>query len=386
MKVELSQNALAWQAKARDYANEFLQPHEVEAELNDGVLPDEVTARNKKRAIELGFSAIDVPKSHGGLELTLEEQVAIWEQLGRVTNALSWCFSEPQSWMFDACSEEQIERYVLPMMRGELKDCYAITESGPGSDVAGLEATAVESGDDYILNGEKWYVTSGNLADFFWFQAQVSGEGGDALFLVDQGTEGIEVLATPRFSHTYAAHHPTYLFKDVRVAASQRVGQGDDGMAYTHSWFRHERLMIGARSCGAAARLIEEAMAFANERIVDSAPLSEKQAIQFMLADSVTELYASRLMTYAAARAIDRGEDVKALHSRCSMVKLYVSEMANRVADRAVQIFGGRGYMRENVAERFFRELRVDRIWEGTSEIQRLIIARALIKRGLDDM
>jgi alkylation response protein AidB-like acyl-CoA dehydrogenase len=386
VKIELSENAIAWQTKAREYADEYLQPHEVEAELNDGVLPDQITARTKKRAIELGFSAIDVPKSHGGLELSLEEQVAIWEQLGRVTNALSWCFPEPQSWMFDACTEEQIEHYVLPMMRGELKDCYAITESGPGSDVAGLEATAVRSGDDYILNGEKWYVTSGNLADFFWFQAKVTDEGGDALFLVDQGTDGIEIIATPKFSHTYAAHHPTYRFKDVRVPASQRVGAGGDGMAYTHSWFRHERLMIGARSCGAAARLIEEAMAFANERIVDGTPLSDKQAIQFMLADSATELYASRLMTYAAARATDRGEDVKVQHSRCSMVKLYASEMANRVADRTVQIFGGRGYMRENVAERFFRELRVDRIWEGTSEIQRLIIARALIKRGLSNM
>jgi len=363
-----------------------LQPHEVEAELNDGVLPPDITARNKKRAIELGFSAIDVPGSHGGLELSLEAQVAIWEQLGRVTNALSWCFSDPQSWMFDACTEEQIERYILPMMRGERKDCYAITEAGPGSDVAGLEATALRSGDDYILNGEKWYVTSGNLADFFWFQARVKGEAGDALFFVEQGTDGIDIVATPRFSHTYAAHHPTYRFNNVRVPASQRVGEGGDGMAYTHAWFRHERLMIGARSCGAAARLIEEAMAFAKERSVDGSPLSDKQAIQFMLADSVTELYASRLMTYAAARATDHHENVKALHSRCSMVKLYVSEMANRVADRAVQIFGGRGYMRENVAERFFRELRVDRIWEGTSEIQRLIIARALIKRGLDEL
>ncbi len=144
--------------------------------------------------------------------------------------------------------------------------------------------------------------------------------------------------------------------------------------------------MIGARSCGACARLIEEATAFASERILDGAPLAEKQAIQFMLADSATELYAARLMTYDAARAADRGDDLKALHTRCSMVKLYVSEVANRIADRAVQIFGGRGYMRENVAERFFRELRVDRIWEGTSEIQRLIIARSLLKRGLDGM
>jgi acyl-CoA dehydrogenase len=384
--IELSESALKWQAIARKYADEYLLPHEVEAELNNGELPAEITRRNKLRAIELGFSAIDVPKAYGGLQLPMEEQAAIWEQLGRITNALSWCFSEPQSWMFDACSEEQIQRYVLPLMRGERKDCYAITEAGPGSDVAGLDATAVRDGDDYVLNGEKWYVTSGNLADFFWFQARLPDEDEDALFLVDQGTAGIDVVATPLFSHTYAAHHPTYRFADVRVAASQRVGKPGDGMAFTRSWFRHERLMIGARSCGAAARLIEDAMAFASERIVDGAPLSEKQAIQFMLADSATELYASRLMTYEAARATDRGEDIKAQHSRCSMVKLYVSEMANRVADRAVQIFGGRGYMRENVAERFFRELRVDRIWEGTSEIQRLIIARSLLKRGLDEM
>lgn len=386
MRIEISDNARAWQATARAYADEYLQPHEIEAEMNAGKLPADITKRNKARAIELGLTAIDVPKSHGGLELAMEEQVAIWEQLGRVTNALSWCFAEAQSWMFDACSEEQIERYVLPLMRGERKDCYAITESGPGSDLSGLEATAVLSGDEYILSGEKWYVTSANLADFFWFQARLPEEGDQALFLVDHGTDGIEMIASPLFSHTYAAHHPTYRFNDVRIPRSQRVGKPGAGMTYTHSWFRHERLMIGARSCGAAARLIEEATRFANERVVDGAPLSEKQIIQVMLADSVTELWASRLMTYEAARAQDRRDDVKSLHARCSMVKLYASEMANRVADRALQIFGGRGYMRENVAERFFRELRVDRIWEGTSEIQRLIIARSLLKRGLDDI
>ena len=386
MNIELDAPAREWQHKAREYADRYLQPHEVEAELNEGVLPAEITERNKRRAIELGFSAIDVPKEHGGLELSMVEQVAIWEQLGRVTNALSWCFSEPQRWMFDACSDIQIERYVLPMMRGERKDCYAITESGPGSDVAAIAATAIRDGDNYRLDGEKWYVTSANLADFFWFQARLPDEDDEALFLVDQGTDGIEMIASPKFSHTYAAHHPTYRFADVTVPADNRVGRPRDGMAYTHSWFRHERLMIGARSCGAAARLIEDATAFAQSRIVDGVPLTEKQAIQFMLADCATELWAARLMTFEAAAASDRGEDVKALHNRCSMVKLFVSEMANRVADRVLQIFGGRGYMRENVAERFFRELRVDRIWEGTSEIQRLIIARNLLKRGLDDM
>ena len=386
MRIELDERALEWQRKAREYADEYLQPHEVEAELNNGELPAEISTRNKKRALELGFSRVDVPEAWGGLALSMTEQVAIWEQMGRVTNALSWCFSEPQSWMFEACSDEQIEQYVLPMMRGEKKDCYAITESGPGSDVAGIEATAQLDGDDYALNGEKWYVTSANLADFFWFQAKLPDENDEALFLVDQGTPGIEMTDNPLFSHTYAAHHPTYRFDNVRVPANCRVGQPGDGMAYTHSWFRHERLMIGARSCGAAARLIEDATAFASDRMVNGEPLVEKQAIQFMLADSVTELWAARLMTFEAAAACDRGDDLKTLHNQCSMVKLYVSEAANRIADRAVQIFGGRGYMRENVAERFFRELRVDRIWEGTSEIQRLIIARNLLKRGLDDM
>ena len=386
MQIPLSDDARRWQRIAREYADEYLLPHEVEAELNEGELPDEIDARNKKRAIELGFTAIDVPKSYGGLELPMECQVAIWEQLGRVTNALSWCFPEAQSWMFDACSDAQLEQYVLPMMRGEQKECYAITESGPGSDVAAIQATAVRDGDDYLLNGEKWFVTSANLATFMWFQAKLPEEGDQALFLVDVDAPGIKMIANPKFSHTYASHHPTYLFTDVRVPVAARVGRSGDGMAYTHSWFRHERLMIGARSCGACARLIEEATAFASERIIDGAPLAEKQAIQIMLADSATELYAARLMTYDAARAADRGDDLKALHTRCSMVKLYVSEVANRIADRAVQIFGGRGYMRENVAERFFRELRVDRIWEGTSEIQRLIIARSLVKRGLDGM
>jgi alkylation response protein AidB-like acyl-CoA dehydrogenase len=386
LKIELSKNALEWQEKARDFAANMLQPHEVAAEMNRGELPPEVRKQHKSRAIELGFSAMDVPREYGGLELSIVEQVAVWEQLGRVTNALAWCFAEPQSWMFEACSQMQIDKYILPLMRGEKHDCYAITEAGPGSDLAALEATARAAGDAYVLNGEKWFVTSANFADYFWFQAVLPEEQEDALFFVDQGQDGIEIIASPTFSHTFAAHHPTYRFAEVEIPAGNRIGSAGDGTAYTRSWFRRERLMIAARCCGAAARLIEEASAFAQGRMSGGLPLSERQAIQFMLADSVTELWAARLMTFEAAAAHDRREDVKRLHNRCSIVKLYASEMANRVADRAVQIFGGRGYMRENVAERFFRELRVDRIWEGTSEIQRLIIARGLLKRGLEQM
>ncbi len=154
-------------------------------------------------------------------------------------------------------------------------------------------------------------------------------------------------------------------------------------MSFVYEWFRFERLMVAARCLGAAERLIEEATAFARERRIQGVPLLDRQLVAAMLADSVTELFAARSMTYETARSTDAGLDPKVLHARCSMVKLYASEMANRVADRAVQIFGGRGYMRENVAERFLRELRVERIWEGTSEVQRLIVADQLAKRGL---
>jgi alkylation response protein AidB-like acyl-CoA dehydrogenase len=154
-------------------------------------------------------------------------------------------------------------------------------------------------------------------------------------------------------------------------------------MTFAHEWFRFERLMVAARCVGAADRLVEEANAFALDRQVGGQPLADYQMVQAMLADSVTELFAARSMLYATARAIDDGLDRKAAHAACSMAKLYASEMAGRVADRAVQVFGGRGYMRENVAERFFRELRVERIWEGASEVQRVIIAQQLARRGL---
>ena len=201
--------------------------------------------------------------------------------------------------------------------------------------------------------------------------------------MLDIDTPGIRVVRTPAYAHTYPYHHPVVAFEDVRVPAANLIGSEGDGLTFVYSWFRYERLMIAARCCGAAERLIDEATAFAKDRVQFGRPIIENQAIAHMLADSVTELWAARLMTYELAKNIDRGVDLKVQHAQCSMVKLYASEMANRVADHAVQIFGGRGYMRENVAERFWREVRVDRIWEGTSEIQRLILARGLLKRGV---
>ena len=203
------------------------------------------------------------------------------------------------------------------------------------------------------------------------------------LFLVDLPTPGVCVVRTPAYTHTISHHHPIVEFTDVRVPAANLVGDEGGGMLYSREWFRFERLMVAARCTGAASRLVEEMTAFATTRVAGGVPIASHGLVAGMLADSVTELFAARSMLYETARGIDRDpSDVKTAHAQCSMIKLYCSEMANRVADRAVQVFGGRGYMRENVAERFFRELRVERIWEGTSEIQRMIIARQLATRG----
>lgn len=367
--------------RARRLADEELIPYEVEAELNNGVVAPEIAERQRARARELGLTAINISTELGGAGFSVLQQALVQEQMGRVTNALGWVVTTPPAWLAAVATDHQMKTWMLPTIRGERHECYAITEENAGSDVDAIEATARRDGDDYVLDGVKWHVTSANLSDYCIFQAKLA-PGDHAMFLVDLDTPGIRVVRTPSYTHTSAHHHPIVAFEGVRVPAANLIGSEGDGMRFTREWFRYERLMIAARCCGAAERLIDEASSFARERRAFGKAISEHQAIQFMLADSLTELWAARLMTYTAAREMDEDADVKLQHAHCSMVKLYASEMANRVADRAVQIFGGRGYMRENVAERFYRELRVDRIWEGTSEIQRVIIADQLFKRG----
>lgn len=381
----MSDQDRAIQAAARRFVDEELIPHEVEAEMNGGELPAEIVEGQRRALAGLGLRAINMPKELGGAGLTFFQQALVQEQSGRATNALGWVIDTGPAWAVGVMSGEQVERYLKPIVRGELHECYAITEEGAGSDVDAIRSTARRDGDEYVLNGVKWHVTSFNKAGLVFFQAKLEGgpnKGSHALFIVDIPSPGMRVARTPAYTHTFAHHHAIVEFEDVRVPAANLVGAEGDGMGFAYAWFRYERLMIAARCCGAAERLIDEATAFAKERVQFGRPIIEFQAIQHMLADSLTELWGARLMTYRAALSIDEGIDVKVQHAQCSMAKLYASEMANRVADRAVQIFGGRGYMRENVAERFYRELRVDRIWEGASEIQRNIIAEQLRKRG----
>jgi alkylation response protein AidB-like acyl-CoA dehydrogenase len=372
------------QARARAFADELI-PFEVEAELAGGILPKEVTAAHAARARELGLSAASLPAELGGGGATMLQQVLISEQMGRVTNALGWVAATPPAWLPAVATPDQLERYVRPAVRGEREECYAITEEGAGTDVGALAATARRDGDGYLLHGTKWHVTSFNVADFAFFQARLEGgphDGEHAMFLVDLPSPGVSVVRTPAYSHTIGHEHPIVRFDGVRVPAANLVGAEGDGMAFAYQWFRFERLMVAARCLGAAERLTAEMTAFAAGRRSGGRLISEYGLVAGMLADSLTELFAARALTYETARGIDRGGDVKVAHAQCAMAKLYASEMAGRVADRAVQVFGGRGYMRENAAERFYRELRVERIWEGTSEVQRDIIARQMIKRG----
>ncbi len=380
----LSEEDLRIAERARSFADELI-PFEITAEMNGGELPGDVTAAHAARARELGLAATNMPRELGGGGCTSLQQVLVQEQVGRVTNALAWSATTPPSWLPAVATPYQMERFVVPTILGKREECYAITEEGAGSDVDAIEATARREGEGYLLNGEKWHVTSYNTAGYAFFQAKLEGgdhDGEHAMFLVDLPSPGVRVVRTPAYSHTISHQHPVVAFSNVWVPASHLVGDEGDGMTFAYEWFRFERLMVAARCLGAADRLTTEITAFAVSRRVGGRPVSELGQIQAMLADCLTELFAARSLTYETARAIDAGTDVKVQHAQCSMAKLYASEMAGRVADRAVQVFGGRGYMRENVAERFFRELRVERIWEGTSEIQRAIIADQMVKRG----
>jgi acyl-CoA dehydrogenase len=334
----------------------------------------------RRRAREAGFALLNLPPEHGGAGLSMLGQVALEEEAGKPTNGLGFAVVDrgPRE-LLELATPEQAERFVSPILRGEFREAWALTEPGAGSDLSALTTTAVRDGDDWLLNGEKWFVTGERTPGFYVVAAVAEGE--QTLFLVEPGSPGLRVARTPSFLHDpYLDQHPELVFEDCRVPDSQRIRASGDGGA--RDWILAERLFIAARCCGAAMRLLHLATEWAKEREAFGSRIAEYQGVSFQLADSLTELLAARLLTYHAAHAFDTLGDRKVVRGKVSMAKLYASETAGRVADRAVQILGGRGYRLESPAARHFRELRVDRIWEGTSEIQRVIIAGGLFKRG----
>jgi len=354
-----------------------LEQRVAEAGRIDPAWADEL--RRKARAE--GFSMLNMPEEAGGAGLSMLGQVALEEESGKATNGLGFAVVDRgPAELWDIATPEQRERFVAPVLRGDFREAWAVTEPGAGSDVSALAATAERDGDDWVLNGEKWFVTSEGDPGFYLVLAVAGGE--QALFIVEPGTPGLELVRTPGFLHDpYLDHHPELVLRDCRVPEANRIPEG--GGEGAREWFLVERLFIAARCCGAAERSLELARAYALEREAFGAKIAEHQGVSFQLADSLTELLAARLLTYHAAAAFDAEPDRKVVHGKVAMAKLYASEAAGRIVDRALQVLAGRGYMTENPVARFYREVRVDRIWEGTSEIQRLIVSRGLLKRGV---
>jgi acyl-CoA dehydrogenase len=376
------------QGRARTFVREVLQPLEVEFEHAGGRLTTEVRARIRDASIGAGLVGGSLPREVGGQGWSVLEQVIVHEQLGQSTGGL-WSFIPGAYNALVHCSPEQRARYLDPSLRGERFGSYAVTEPGAGSDARALAATAVRDGatGEYVLNGEKWFVTGPpDETDFMIFHCIIEdgSERRPTLFLVDYDAPGVRMQHDPDYMHTFADRHPQFVLADVRVPASAMLGGIGRADELTNEWFVEERIHIGARCAGAMERLLTLAVEWATERVQFGERIFEFEGVSFPLADSAADAAAARLLTREAAVLADGGADPKVVHAKASLAKLFASEAAFRCADRVVQVFGGRGYMREYAAERFFRELRVDRIWEGTSEIQRLIIARALEKRGVD--
>ncbi len=384
MDLRLPADDRAVQQKAREFTEHVLMPLEDECEENDGLSPDS-HARAKRSVLEWGFHGINHSTDDGGQGYDTFRQMLIEEQWGRTTGAL-WDIPWRPSIPLARGTEEQKERFLRPAIRGDRRDAYAITEEGAGSDVTAVATTARREGGDWVLDGEKWHVTSGDVADFFLVHAHVDGDPAKAtVFLVDKDLPGVRLVRTPKYTHTFVFEHPIYAFEGVRVGDDRVLGEVGEGFELTKDWFVEERIMIGARTMGASARALELSLAFAQERRQFGHPIVEFQAIEFMLADMAAEIMAAKSLLYRVCWDAARGDaGRKQTHAMASAVKLVCSETAGRVIDRAVQIFGGRGYMREQPVERMSRELRVDRIWEGTSEIQRVVIGNELRKRGTD--
>jgi acyl-CoA dehydrogenase len=385
LPLELEPEQAELRDRARTFIDEVVIPLEQKAEQHGGRLPAEDIETVKREGVAARLNGGLHSPEYGGQGWTRLEWALVEEQFGRSTNGIYWHVPNAYN-VWDHASPEQCERYLRPALRGELKDSYAVTERDAGSDPSRIEATAARIDGGYRINGEKWFVTSGDVASVHIVMANViDGEQRlPTLFLIDDDLDGIEGVADPQFTHSYPEGHPTISFTDVEVPEDAVVGGVGEGAELQRGWFTEERIAIAARGVGAMWRLLDETVAWATGREQGGSRIYDYQGVSFPLADSAADAAAGRLLALSVAAMVDAGTDRKLVHHKASMAKLFVSEAAWRCADRCVQAFGGRGYMRDNVAERLLREIRVDRIWEGTSEIQRLIVARGLERRGVD--
>ncbi|MDH3691070.1 MAG: acyl-CoA dehydrogenase family protein [Gammaproteobacteria bacterium] len=382
MDLTLTPQQLALQAKARKFCDQVLLPRELEVEENGG-LPEASRPAMRQAVIDWGLNAMNHDQVDGGQGYSIFEQTVVNEQLGRTTNGL-WTTVWQPAICLKYASETQKEKYLRPSCRGERRGCYAITEPEAGSDARRVRTKAISKNGKYRISGEKWFVTSFNASDYIILHVHVDDDANKpTLFLIDRDLPGVHHKRSPHFMHTYAFDHAELVFDNVEVDDSAILGEVGQGLELTKDWFVEARLQIAAHCVGAATRAAEVANDYASQRIQFDKAIREFQAVEFMIVDMATEIMAAKTLMYRIAWEIDQELDRKLVHARASAAKLFCSEMAGRVVDKAVQILGGRGYMRENPVERLYRDLRVDRIWEGTSEVQRAIIGGQIKKRGL---
>lgn len=363
------------------YVKERLIPNEDLVAETDAI-PPELFQEMK----DLGMSGLTIPEEYGGLGLTMEEEVLVAFELGKTSPAFRSIFGTnngigSQGIVIDG-TEEQKQYYLPKLAAGDMIGSFALTEPDAGSDAASLRTTAKRDGDFYVINGTKRFITNAPEAHIFTVMARtdqnIKGAGGISAFIVEAGTPGLSLGKQDKKMGQKGAHTCDVIFDDCRVPAANLIGHKEGiGFKTAMKVLDKGRLTIAAVSIAAADRMLADALSYAVNRKQFGKPIAEFQLIQAMLADSKTEIYAARCMVLDAARRRDLGKDVSTEASCC---KYFASEMCGRVADRAVQIHGGSGYVSDYAAERFYRDVRLFRIYEGTSQIQQLVIARNMIR------
>ena len=369
----------------RKFVEAEVQPLE-EATERDARIPPEELKRVRAKAQELGLYAMNMPESVGGGGLSCVDHCLVEEEFGKTADALIRRVFGQVYPMLLACKDEQREKYLLPTVRGEKICAMAITEPGAGSDAASITTTAERDGDEWVLKGTKHFISDGDIADYVIVMALTDREkrarGGITLFLVDKGTPGFSVARTQPMMGHRGYGHAELVFDNCRIPASAVLGEIGAGFKLIMQSVLEIRLAhIGARAVGMASRALELMRRYAGERRQFGQAIGDFQMVQKLIADSAMEIFAVKMMVLNAAWEIDQGLEPR---DKVSMIKVAASEMQGRVVDRAIQVFGGMGFTKEMPLERMYRDARVTRIYDGTSEIHRMLIARSTIKNGLN--
>ena len=366
----------------RSFVEKEIYPHEELVERS-GEVPAEIAQDIKQKTLELGFYACNFPESVGCAGLNHMDFALVERELGRGSMALNHFFGRPQNILM-ACKGEQIERYLMPAVRGERMDALAMTEPGAGSDVRGMKCSAVQDGTDWVVNGTKHFISGADHADFIIVfiatgedQTPKGPKKRITAFLVDRGTKGFTIRDGYKSVSHRGYKNMILEFDDCRLPETQVLGEVDGGFEVMNTWLYATRITVATMSVGRARRVFDYALNYSAEREQFGQKIGKFQGVSFQLADMITEIDAADLLTLAAADRLDK--ELPA-NREIASAKLYASEMLARVTDAAIQLHGGMGLMDDFPLERFWRDARVERIWDGTSEIQRHIISRDLLR------